>query len=48
MKIHAYLEIIDISLDILVRKDYNEIKKLDEKNLEWLLYLVSIYSHDKE
>lgn len=33
------LEIVDINLEYLSDISYNEIKKLDEKDLRWLLYI---------
>ena len=43
----SLLEIYDISLDVLQKMDYTEVRKLNEKDLKWLLYLF-VCGNDKQ
>ncbi len=43
----SLLEIYDISLDVLQKMDYTEVRKLNEKDLKWLLYLF-VCENDKQ
>ncbi len=36
---NVFIDIYDINLDFLSKIDYNQIKKLSEKDLKWLLYI---------
>ena len=37
--LHKNIEIFDINVDLLTEIDYNEIEKLNERDLKWLLYI---------